>query len=191
MAVASYNPRKAAQVIAYMAIKGNNAVLPVLKAVKLVYLADRESLCRYGFPILEEALVSMPQGPVNSATYSHINGEEDLDACGWSKFLQAREGNNVSVVPGIVTEDLDELSDADIICLDSVWSKFGEMNKWEIWDWTHDPKNIPEWEDPNGSSRPIPLERVLRYLNIKNPDDRAELIKEYRQIDQLFSQMMP
>jgi len=79
MASASYNARKAAQVIAYLAMKAGHARLPVLKAVKLVYLADRESLSRFGFPLLEEPQVSMPHGPVNSTTYSHINGEEDLE----------------------------------------------------------------------------------------------------------------
>jgi uncharacterized phage-associated protein len=187
MASASYSPRKAAQVIAYLAMKGKAACLPVLKAVKLVYLADRESLSRFGFPILEENHVSMPQGPVNSSTYSHINGEEDLDTCGWSDFLQAREGHNVSAVQGITEDDLDELSDADIACLDAVWEKFGGMGKWEIRDWTHDRDNVPEWEDPNGSSRPIPLERILSYLKVPHADDQAELVKEHRQIDRLFT----
>lgn len=189
MASASYNARKAAQVIAYLAMKASPACLPVLKAIKLVYLADRESLSRFGFPILEEPQVSMPHGPVNSTTYSHINGEEDLDECGWSGFLQARENSEVSAVQGLSEDDLDELSDADITCLDAVWERFGGMGKWQIRDWTHDRNNIPEWEDPNGSSRPIPLERILSYLKIENADAQAEVIKDYRQIDQLFASL--
>jgi uncharacterized phage-associated protein len=186
MASASYNPRKAAQVIAYLAIK-SGACLPVLKAVKLVYLADRESLARLGFPILDESHVSMPHGPVNSSTYSHINGEEDLDACGWTEFLRAREGHNVSIVEGITEDDLDELSDADIACLDVVWEKFGGMDKWEIRDWTHDRDNIPEWEDPHGSLRPIPLERMLSYLNVPQADAQADLIREHRTLNEVFA----
>lgn len=189
MAAASYNARKAAQVIAYLAMKARNTCLPVLKAVKMVYLADRESLARFGFPILEEPHVSMPHGPVNSSTYSHINGEEDLDGCGWSDFLRARENNEVAAVEGLSEDDLDELSDADIVCLDAVWERFGGMGKWQIRDWTHDRNNIPEWEDPNGSSRPIPLERILSYLKIENADVQADTIKDHRQIDQLFASL--
>ncbi len=189
MASASYNARKAAQVIAYLAMKGGNVSMSVLKAVKLVYLADRESLARFGFPILEEPYVSMPHGPVNSTTYSHINGEEKLDECGWSDFLQARENNEVAAVQGLSEDNLDELSDADIACLDTVWERFGDMGKWQIRDWTHDRNNIPEWEDPNGSSRPIPLERILSYLRIANADAQAEAINDHRQIDQLFASL--
>lgn len=170
-------------------MKARNTCLPVLKAVKMVYLADRESLARFGFPILEEAHVSMPHGPVNSSTYSHINGEEDLDGCGWSDFLRARENNEVAAVEGLSEDDLDELSDADIVCLDAVWDRFGGMGKYQIRDWTHDRNNIPEWEDPNGSSRPIPLERILSYLRIENADVQAEAIKDHRQIDQLFASL--
>ncbi len=187
MASAEYNARKAAQVIAYLAMKGKAACLPVLKVVKLVYLADRESLSRFGFPILEEPYVSMPQGPVNSSTYSHINGEQDLDACGWSEFLQARENNEVAAVQGITTQDLDELSDADIECLDAVWDRFGGMDRWQIRDWTHDRNNVPEWEDPHASSQPIPLERTLNHLNVENAEAQANLIKEHRQMDRLFA----
>ena len=189
MAPASYNARKAAQVIAYLAMKDRAACLPVLKAVKMVYLADRESLSRFGFPILEENHVSMPHGPVNSTTYSHINGEEDLDGCGWSNFIKARENNEVAAVEGLSEDDLDELSDADTLCLDAVWERFGGMGKWQIRDWTHDRNNIPEWEDPNGSSRPIPLERILSYLEIENADAQAEVIKDHRQIDRLFASL--
>ena len=187
MASASYNARKAAQAIAHLAMKTEFACLPVLKAVKLVYLADRESLQRFGFPILEEQHVSMPQGPVNSTTYSHINGEEDLEACGWSDFLQARAGYEVSAAVGVTEDDLDELSDADIQCLDTVWQRFGGMGKWDIRDWTHNRDNIPEWEDPNGSSNPIPMERILKYLQIPNAEAQAEVIKEHRQLDRVFA----
>ena len=187
MASASYNARKAAQAIAYLAMKTQAASLPVLKAVKLVYLADRESFRRFGFPILEEQHVSMPQGPVNSTTYSHINGEEDLDACGWSDFLQARAGNEVAAAAGVSDDALDELSDADIQCLDAVWERFGGMGKWEIRDWTHDRDNVPEWEDPNGRSSPIPLERILNCLHIPNADAQADAIKEHRRLDRVFA----
>lgn len=181
----SYNPRKAAQAIAYLAMK-DRGCLPVLKAVKLVYLADRESLSRFGFPILEETHVSMPHGPVNSTTYSHINGEVRDDG-GWGDFLRDREDHTVSVAEGITDDDLDELSDADMACLDAVWDTFGEMDRWTLRDWTHDRDNIPEWEDPEGSSRPIPLERMLSYLNIPDPDAQANVIREHREIDRLFS----
>lgn len=100
-----YNPVKAAQVIAYLALKTPGKSLDILKSVKLVYLADRESIARYGAPILNERRESMPHGPVNSQTYSHMNGEHDLDACGWSTFLEDRANHQIAAKDGICPRD--------------------------------------------------------------------------------------
>lgn len=184
----SYNPRKAAQAIALLALRAGGR-LKVLKAAKLIYLADRESMSRHGFPILDEQHVSMKHGPVNSTTLSYINGETRTDNSGWTDFLQARENHMVAVTDGVTEDDLDELSDADIACLDDVWRQLGSMNEWELVEWTHDPKNVPEWENPNGRSRSIPLERTLRHLGVPEPDAQASVIKDHRSIDKLFASL--
>lgn len=181
-----FNPRKSAQVIAYLALKAGGRV-DVLKVVKLVYLADRKSIEKWGAPILDEQHVSMPHGPVNSSTYSHLCGEYDLAECGWSDYLEDKEDHVVGVVRGVKSDDLDELSDADIQCLDDVWEKFQHMTKYQIRDWTHDRNNVPEWENPNGSSSPIPLVRIMTNVGVENADSQAEMIKDYRKIDRLFA----
>jgi uncharacterized phage-associated protein len=181
-----FNPLKAAQVIAYLALKAGGR-LDTIKAVKLVYLSDRESIQQWGAPILDEQHVSMPHGPVNSSTYSHLNGEYDLTASGWADYLEDQAGHVVAVNSSVAVDDLDELSDSDIACMDAVWGKFGHMGKWQIRDWTHDRNNVPEWEDPNGSSRPIPLERIMTLVGVENADAQAEMVKDQRRIGQLFS----
>ena len=35
-------------------------------------------------------------------------------------------------------------------------------DRFELAEWTH--SNVPEWEEPHGSSSPIPYERVFKYL---------------------------
>ncbi|APH54813.1 Hypothetical protein GbCGDNIH9_8581 [Granulibacter bethesdensis] len=184
-----YNPVKAAQVIAYLACKAQSKTLDVLKAIKLVYLADRESIMRFGAPILDERRVWMPHGPVNSQTYSHINGEHDLDACGWSDYLEDRANHQIAVKEGVSDDDLDELSEADIQCLDAVWDKFGHMGKWTLRDWTHEKVNVPEWEDPQGSSTPIPLERIMTMVGIENAAAQAALVEEHNQISHLLQKL--
>jgi len=174
----SYDPRKAAQTIAYFAIKNGRNPLHVVKAVKLVYLADRESISRFGFPIQDETRVSMKHGPVNSTTYSFINGEYDATTCGWADFLSDRSGHRVGLAKSDLTEDdLDELSEAEIQVLDAVWERFGNMNVWSLRDWTHEPDNIPEWEDPGNSSLEIPLERIMHSLAIKEANAQADTVK--------------
>lgn len=183
----SFNARKSAQVIAFLISKSGGTSLNVVKAIKLVYLGDRCSVAKFGFPILDEARVSMPRGPVNSSTYRHLNGEVDLDACGWSDFLEDRAEHQIGAKKNFSVEDLDELSEADIQCLEQVWEKFGEMNEWALVEYTHNRKNIPEWEDPHGSSNPIPLERMMTMLGIENADEQAALVEEYRRIDSVLN----
>lgn len=184
----SYEPRKAAQLIAAFILKGGDKSLNVLKAVKLIYLVDRESMKRFGFPILDETRVSMPHGPVNSYTYRHINGEFDLAECGWADFLQDKANHQVALArDDIELDDLDELSDADLACVEAVWKHFGQMNQWELRDWTHDPKNIPEWEDPQGGSTVIPIRRILQAVAVDGIDEIQDTIEALKYIDNAFA----
>lgn len=164
-----YNPRKAAQVVAFFALKQDRCPLNVVKAVKLVYLADRENINRFGFPILDERRVSMKHGPVNSFTYDHIKGEVPPENdCGWSEFVSDRSGHNVGLASDdIDIDDLDELSDAEIQTLEAVWEKFGGLDQWALVRLTHDPNVIPEWRDPKSTvSRVISLSAIMEALEI-------------------------
>lgn len=178
----SYDPRKAAQTVAYLTVKNDRRPINILKAVKLVYLADRESVRRNGFPIQDEPHYSMPHGPVNSTTYRFIRGEvPPNEQNGWSDFLTDRDNHKVGLAnQDIDTDELDELSDADIAVLEAVWEQFGHMNEWQLVDWTHDPHNVPEWEDPNGSSSIIPLRRMMDALGIENAADQEAIVRESR-----------
>ncbi|MFC5760329.1 Panacea domain-containing protein [Rhizobium sp. GCM10022189] len=182
----SYEPRKAAQLIASLILKSGGRSLNVLKVVKLVYLVDRESIRRFGFPILDENRYSMPHGPVNSTTYRHIQGEYQ-DDCGWSDFLEDRANHGIALVNNnISVEDLDELSEADLECVDAVWERFGAMTQWQLVDWTHDPRNVPEWEDPDGGSVIIPLQRILNAVGVDNAEEFVETSNTLKAIDRAF-----
>ena len=58
--------------------------------------------------------------------------------------------------------DLDDLRNVAPDVLDAVWEHFGHMGRWQIRDYAH--HHCPEWEDPHGSSSPIPDEKVFRAL---------------------------
>lgn len=169
-----YDPVKAAQTIAFFALQEGSAI-NVLKVVKLVYLADRESIKRRGHPIQHEKRVSMPHGPVNSTTLDYLNGAFRDDG-GWSHYLRDRANNMVGLANRTLdTDDLDELSDAELAILSDIWKDFGEMDRFDLADWTHD--HIAEWQDPNGSSVPIPLDRIMTAVGVKNPIERARAVE--------------
>ena len=180
-----FNARKAAQVVAYLANNAPDARLNVVKTIKLVYLADRDSFEHFGFPILDEDRVSMRLGPVNSTTYDYVKGE--IEDQNWSELLQDRENHEISVTEKGKLCDWDELSEADIQCLDRTWQNFGHMSHWQLVDWTHDPKNVPEWKNPNGGSLPIRVSEILTSLGVENADAHSQVIEDHRRINRLIA----
>ena len=183
----AYEPRKAAQLIAYLILKSGFKSLSVLKAVKLVYLVDRESIRRYGFPVLDEPRVSMPHGPVNSWTLNFINGYVDDQGTGWADFVTDRENHMISLArPDIVQEDFDELSEADEQCADVVWARFGAMDRWSLRDWTHETSNVPEWKNPGLGSAEISLLSILRAVGVENAEEFDATAQAFTAIDKAF-----
>lgn len=184
MAFLGYNVRKAAQVTAFFTKKEGGSI-NVLKLAKLLYLADREFMSRYDLPILFDHFVSMPHGPVTSLTLSYVNGME-YERDHWENFVVDRAGHEVGLANASLSiDDLDELSDAEIHVLEIVWDRFGHMSRWELRNYTH--KNCPEWEDPHGSSTPIPYERVLKFLGKDHSAEIAEEIESLRSLDKFLA----
>ncbi|WP_287963026.1 Panacea domain-containing protein [Alcanivorax sp.] len=149
------NDRKAAQLAAFF-LRRAGGKLSILKLVKLMYLADREHLIRYWSPITMDHFVSMPHGPVPTATLDLINGM--MDSKEWQKVINGREGKYVSLRDELPL-DLDELSELEEETAQEIFDQFGNMTAWKLRNWTHD--NCPEWQDPDGSSMPITYADIL------------------------------
>ena len=168
-----YDPEKAAQTIAFFAIREGGEI-NVLKAIKLVYMADRESTRRRGHPIQDEPRFSLPHGPVNSTTLDHLNGAYRENQPIWQSILEARARNTVGLAHSDISEsNLDALSPRELDILADVWAQLGHMDGFELADWTHSPENVPEWEDPSGSRISIPLERIMAAVGLDHPIERA------------------
>ncbi len=164
-----FNVRKAAQVVAFFAREEGGSI-NVLKLSKLVYLADRTNMRLHDFPISSDKLVSMDHGPVNSITLNYVNGFAGGRE-GWEEFVTDRANYRVGLTRAVTDDQLDELSAAELATLKAVWQQFGAMDQYAIRDWTH--INCKEWEDPDGSSTPIPYERVFKFLGKENAEELA------------------
>jgi uncharacterized phage-associated protein len=174
-----FNVRKAAQVCAFFALKDHGQI-NVLKLAKLIYLADRSFMAKYDCTMLNDKLVSMPHGPVNSMTLNHINGMIVDEV--WEKFIADRERHMLALSnPKMSVNDLDELSAAEIQTLEETWKAFGHFQPFELRDYTH--QHCPEWEDPHGSSSPIPYARLFKFLGkTEIADELEEQVLSERQI---------
>ena len=131
-----------------------------LKLIKLLYLVDREALLRWGRPVTTDRHVSMPKGPVVSQIYDLIvSGNPPGIRTYWHDHISAPENFEVSISrdPGD-----EELSPAEESLIDEVFAAHGQKSRWDLVKYTHD---LPEWQDPNGSSIPIAYSDILRAEN--------------------------
>ena len=160
-----------------------------LKLMKLLYLADRESMKRHGHPISGDRYVSIDHGPVLSNTLNLINGAVKFQEHGWDHWIADKADYAVSLKRKVSREALDELSDADIDVLHNVFAKFGKVNQWDLVKYMH--RYCREWENPNGSSIPISYEEVFRALG-RTPAEAKKLgarVEQQRNIDKLFASL--
>ena len=161
-----FDERRTAEAAAFLLYRGGGS-LPLIKLVKLLYLAERLSLQRYGEPITGDRLVSMPHGPVLSMTYDHINGALPSVPGGWDTWMADRADNTVALRDESMIRspelDLLRLSESDVEVLQETWDKFGYWDRWDLVKYTHSDA-CPEWEDPDGSSKPIQYEVLFQKL---------------------------
>ncbi|MEE1655969.1 Panacea domain-containing protein [Microvirga sp. CF3062] len=171
--------RKAAQVTAFFADKAGGEI-NVLRATKLVYLADRLSMDRRLHPITGDNFVSMPFGPVNTYTLRYMNGEAANRQEIWGEFIGERRDYEIPLAHPITLDDLDELSRSDLKILEETWETFKDIDKYDLAEWTH--KFCPEWRNPHGSSIPIDFATVYKRLGKEDPIELAEEIQAERSL---------
>lgn len=162
-----FNDRKAAQAAAFLLNRiGGKTTYGVL--IKLLYLADRAKLLEVGSTITGDWMVSMRHGPVLSGIYNIVCEDPDQRDSAWFEYISLPVEYHVELIADPKT---DELSDNEQEILSRIARKFGRWTFTQLRNYTHD---LPEWEDPGNSSRPIRPERILR-LEGWADDDIEEL----------------
>lgn len=155
-----YNPVKAAQAAAKI-IKLHGGPIDTLVLMKLLYLADREALLDSGYTITGDAMVSMPHGPVLTNILDCITCNERP----WRDYIQERQNHLLSLEVPDPSDD--ELSEYEIEILERVHQLYGHLGPWQIRKLTHE---LPEYEDPNGSSCRIEPSDILKFAGRSQKD---------------------
>lgn len=165
-----FNEAKTAQAAAYLLYKAGGK-MEHLKLMKLLYLADRLSWQERDYSISGDDYYSLPYGPVLSNTLNLMRGESITLYNGsqseWMKWIADKENHTVSIVKEFDEADeyfFDCLSKSDEEILDKIFVEFGHFKTFALVNYTHDSRYIPEWEDPNGSSKQITLSHLLSCL---------------------------
>jgi uncharacterized phage-associated protein len=183
-----FNEEKAAQIAAYF-LQKRGEKMSYLKLMKLMYLADRESMAEFDESMTDDSWFSMDKGPVLSSVLNLIQGSSRSGQ--WDAWIaEAHVAHEVVLArPELNRDSFDELSDADIEILESVWSRFGKMTRWELVSFTHD--ECSEWRDPNKSALPISPQDVFQALG-KTEFESEELaagIFQRRQLQEVLGRL--
>jgi uncharacterized phage-associated protein len=159
-----FRTRKAAQLSAFFASKcEQGAAIDKLKLIKLIYMAERRFLIEHHFPMLFDELYSLPHGPICSSTLNGIDGVIHRDV--WDKFITRHGKDHVFPTQRFDRNDLDDLSDAELVIAEKIWARFGRMGTMELRKYTHD--HCPEYTETTGRI-PISYREILEAVD--DPD---------------------
>ncbi len=197
-----FSYKKATQSLTFFAQKEKDNTLDKLKALKLIYFADRYHLRKFGRTITNDEYYAMNYGPVASGTKDILEMSTFLDTLEneyASKFLEPQK-SAINIKP-ISKVDESELSISEIEALNYVWIKLGSKDNFELVDLTH---KYPEWkkheeqlklgitsrikmdlidffEDPSGN-----LEKFYE-LNPEEKEAKIEFLKELSTLESFWN----
>lgn len=137
-----FNQEKATQALNFFAQKEGGAINKT-KALKLVFLADRYHLRKYGRPITNDKYLAMKLGPVGSTTKDIAEVNDYLDP-GQREYV----AQFITVIDSNCFKSIEEIdykvfSKSDIEALEFAWNEFGHFQWNDLAEYTHD---YPEWK---------------------------------------------
>jgi uncharacterized phage-associated protein len=141
-----FDYRKATQALNFFATAAGGKI-EMIRALKLVFFADRYHLRKYGRPVINDTYFAMKLGPVPSGVKdiaSKSSFVDETEAAYAERFLSTSEPNQVATIAPV---DERTLSATDLEALEFAWGNFAYAwgnfahRKW-ICEITH---AYPEW----------------------------------------------
>ena len=181
--LSQFDLKKTIQAAAVLAI-AHDGLISRLRLLKLLYMADRETLASIGDTITGDRVVAMENGPVLSNTYDLIKDGTD-SARRWNEYFenQGRLYVRLRADPGVGA-----LSRFEVDKLKEVSREHAEEDDWKVAEITH---HFEEWvknQPAPGSMNPIPLDDRLAAVGLL--DRKEELLTEeegYKGVDKLLA----
>lgn len=139
--------KKGTQAINYFARKKEGKINK-MKAIKLIYLADRYHIRKYGRPIVGDTYWAMKLGPVGSnilniANLSKDSLEKDCFQYAHEYITHLKGDTKIQEVVSKKEVELEVFSQSDIEALENIYKEFGDKDQFELAkDVTH---KYPEW----------------------------------------------
>ncbi|GFE72321.1 Panacea domain-containing protein [Chroococcus sp. FPU101] len=146
------------------------------KLIKLMYIIEREAISRWGLPVIYDDYYSLNCGPILSNTLDNITGNSYYrqPSADWERYIIPDGRFNVRLE---TERKVGKLNRAEVKLIDEIYERFGGMTWEDLIDWTHDQKNVPEWENPKGSRLPIEIKTILMQSGFQE-DEINEILEE-------------
>lgn len=153
---------KALAALAYLASRDVPA-LDVYKLHKLLFLADKYHLVRYGRPITGDQYVAMEYGPVPSRTYdllkAYVEGDRDEAVTRLAGFLELEQQYKYPRFKAKAAYDAALFSQSDVSALERTVELFGDKTFEELKAITHEmPAFRRAWEARPADKKSVPME---------------------------------
>lgn len=172
------NYQKITEALNYLAIKcGTSKRINKMKAIKLLYFADRYHLRKYGRPLTGDTYLAMGYGPVGSLAKDIAENSEFLDDDPRSYGNKILTLVSQHEFKSIKEAALDFFSETDRESLDFVIKKLAKFTGFELAELSH---AYPEWKKhgkiASQSGGRVPMD----YLDFfENPELNDPLIKKF------------
>ncbi len=164
-----FDERKATQAAGVL-LSRHDGPMSYLRLIKLLYLADRQSLIETGSTITGDRFVSMKHGPVLSRCLELVKNAAPQETSYWTQHIE-RDGKHTVAL--LADPGQGSLSEYQTTVLERIAERHREETDAEIVDHTH---ALPEWENPGRSARPINPAQILRFAGYS--DDEVALASE-------------
>lgn len=176
MRTLEFDHKKATQALNFFAKRAGGKITK-LNALKLIYLADRYHLRKYGRPIFSDTYWAMPYGPVASSVkdiFEFSGSDEELDYS--KKYIAPLEGEANQTIQSIKEGDIDVFSDSDIEALEFTQKTFGDLPLGAILEECH---KYPEWKKFEEALKSQTVTReLMNYADFfENPDGQDDHFK--------------
>ncbi len=134
--------KKATQALNFFAVKKDGRINK-MKAIKLIFLADKLHLRKYGRTIIGDFYLAMKFGPVGSQTKNVAELSYRLPT---EVVIYARKYIKPTIdkqtFTSVSSVDLGLFSKTDVECLNSIYDEFSDKDQFELAEITH---KYPEW----------------------------------------------
>ena len=140
----NFDFKKATQALNYLAKNvGSSGNINKMRAIKLIYFADRYHLRKYGRPVTNDEYVAMKRGAVGSKTKDIAENTsflDDVERDYRNRYIVSKGTYDIQSIEEV---DMDVFSDSDVEALDFTIKNLSRFDQFELVDISH---AYPEWK---------------------------------------------